>query len=498
MNQMLRKLPLIFTRRLALIFIIAFSAILRGWYWLYTGFAVDDAYIIGRVVRNLVEHGQFTINLGQRVSSSTSPLYTLMVALLTFMGIEPISAEKWLGLFASVVTCVILFLFLERYFSTWVGLAGSLIYACLPPVIAYSVIGMETPLYTLACALALERMIHQHSKTAIFFGTLAAIVRIDGILVLAVVLLGSVWQIYRKRPWMATLAQLVRDSWPIYTLLPFQFVLHWLYFGTFLPHSVAAKAVAYAIYPAKNIVRYLDRMLFSQSGSLVIYFLAMVGIAWAIHRCRRALFLVVWYVVYYLFFMLRAPLFDWYLQPPVFVLCLLAACGLFYAIERVLEFVRQPRWIAPAQLVAGLGLAIILLIALLPYARSRQTAQRYNDQVLIGVGQWLAQNTPQDAVIFTETLGYIGYYTPNPLVDWPGLADASVPGAIQSAGAAGNRVMAYDVVVSQFHPDYLAIRDGEYQSLAPALQQIYPVCVHFAGPQPADMGFVIASSQCQK
>src|SRR5207248_1078532 len=85
-------------------------------------------------------------------------------------------------------------------------------------------------------------------------------------------------------------------------------------------------------------------------------------------------------------------------------------------------------------------------------AGRRWAVQSYEETVRKPIGLWLARNTPPDAVISMEPIGYIGYYSHRKILDEVGLVS---PGVIKfnrhGAGWFAGMVKAY-------HPDYIVER----------------------------------------
>lgn len=189
------------------VFVFSLSMLVRVIFWGITKWAIEDGMIIARMVKNLVEYGEFSFNLGQRVSSSTSPIFGLLSAAIATTGVAPLASAKILGAITSSITAVLIYKILYEFpadkttkNNQWLvitSIAGSMIYLLLPPVIAYSVSGLETAFYALLCAVSLERLMHLEENTArmtsIWFATFAAIFRPDGLITLGFVGMVLLW-----------------------------------------------------------------------------------------------------------------------------------------------------------------------------------------------------------------------------------------------------------------------------------------------------------------
>jgi hypothetical protein len=443
--------------------------------------------IVGRVVRNFATHGILSFNTGERVSSVTSPVFALLTGLVASAGVDPLIAAKLLGVAASVITCVLFFSVLRSMLGSYVALAAGAVFTLLPPTIAYAICGLETALYTLVCCLALERLWRRRYRQAFIVAAFSTLVRPDGALVFLVVGLVALWH-HRSHP-----LGILEAALPGILLIAVGLGLHRFYYGTLFPVTVTAKALAYGIDPVRNAEKYLHRMFLAQPGGIPIYGLAIAGIAYAAQRQRSLLVFAAWYAVYHLVFMLRAPLFDWYLQPPLPVLGLFSGLGLVELVHLLTGLLRRPRLLPVAQVAAGSIAIAALSISLVPYAKGRIALQRYEENVRGAAGRWIAANTSLRDTVFTEALGFIGFYNANPFIDWPGLVSPRAVGIISTA-AHKDRLSGYRAVIDRLHPTCLVLREEEWQDLAGFLSSGYTIRATFPSRGGARPGYVIATA----
>lgn len=104
----------------------------------------------------------------------------------------------------------------------------------------------------------------------------------------------------------------------------------------------------------------------------------------------------------------------------------------------------------------------------------------------MGAGHWLAENVNPNDLVFTETLGYIGYYAPNRFVDWPGLSNPEVPRLLELTHTALDRLAGYRVIIEVYRPSYLVLRENEWEALQNELQAEYQLCQEFIAPEGGD------------
>jgi hypothetical protein len=460
------------------------AALVRIAFWSYTDWTIEDGMIVGRIARNFARSGVLSFNTGEVVSSATSPLFALMAGVLVKAGLDPISAVRVLGLLAGIATAYIFYASACAYLPQRFALLTSLSYTLLPTTVAYNLCGLETPLYTLACMAALFTSMRRRHRTALLYGALALVFRPDGLVVLGVVLAVAMFEAvgYRQRVLWAMPAALV---------LCINFGVHYAAFGEIIPHTMIAKSGAYHIHVVNNVARYLWQMLFSQPAGLALYALASAGLPVAIRVNKRTGLLIIWYVLYHLAFMLRAPLFDWYLQPPTFVVVFFAG----FAIWKVVVFLTSRpilhgnRWAPLLWPTCLLGLILLAgFAANVRYMGGKLINREYERNVREAAGRWLNQNAKADDLVFTESLGYIGYYNNNPLVDWPGLVSADIPGLIKGL----DRMEAYERIIDVKKPEYLVLRNAEWGQLSEKFSPSYEIVGAFPSTEPSSSGYLIA------
>src|SRR5688500_11031904 len=79
--------------------VLALAAVAAGGAFVaaYWGFTADDAYIAARYAENLVNHGELSFNLGEKINALTSPGYVVLQALMYAAGAPIVPATKVAG-----------------------------------------------------------------------------------------------------------------------------------------------------------------------------------------------------------------------------------------------------------------------------------------------------------------------------------------------------------------------------------------------------------------
>lgn len=140
---------------------------------------------------------------------------------------------------------------------------------------------------------------------------------------------------------------------------------------------------------------------------------------------------------------------PWYLVPPLWCISVLVAIGVV-ELPRLLPFpvLRARRWRMASYAVP----AVALLAVHLAQADRRELAYRaweqgYEDGLRRRLGEWLRANTPEDATVAMEAIGYQGYYSKRRIIDLGGLVS---PGVVSISRRSSGSAATFHAVVS-FH-----------------------------------------------
>ena len=119
-------------------------------------FAMDDAWIHAAVAQNWLEGKGWGIVPNRTLSVSTSPTWTLSVALAALFSSDMIYAVLGISFIYMAITCVLLYLLIARLSGVGLfGVLGVLLFLLNPIVIWGMAAGMELPLVLLALLLVL-------------------------------------------------------------------------------------------------------------------------------------------------------------------------------------------------------------------------------------------------------------------------------------------------------------------------------------------------------
>ena len=419
-----------------------FRAIITSkWFWmllsttligiyLFSGFsnwAYDDPFITYRYAENLRKGLGFVYNPGEKFLSTTTPLFTLILALSGYVWPDLPQVANLLG----VITLVLGSIFLWDLGHTWktpiVGWAGLLLYPTFPLVV--ETLGSETPLYLAFCIGAFAYYARRRYPLAGIFIALAILTRPDGLLVPVILGFDYVLRVKRTSSWKVVVIFLV----PVLLW----FVFAWLYFGDPLPVTLDVKqnqgtmAISQKFAPGIiTILQYYVIRWFYWIEVLV----AVIGLFYLGWKARQWLFFLTWPVFYFVAYtFLGVSRYFWYYTPLVTGFVVLVGLGIA-AMSRWVQVVYEKE--SDNNILNGekgtgdgerfnLRLAGFLILFLFVFQIydlwNLVSSPDFRHGIYRAAGEWLLVNTSPEDKVGAMEVGIIGYYAQRPMVDFAGL-----------------------------------------------------------------------------
>ena len=425
---------------------------------LFSNRVYDDPFITYRYAVNLAKGEGFVYNPGEHTLSTTTPLFTLFLACIAWLGTTITQLPLIANLTGAVslgITGLLLWKLGLIFKSSWVGWTGLMLYPIFP--LAVLTIGSETPLYIALCLGAMLLYFQQHYTGTAIIAALAVLTRPDGILI-PLLLAGHYLILVRKPiPWRAIMSFiLITGSWALFA---------WYYFGSPLPVTLLAKQQQVNIAASENFASGLFTILgwFNQWPYWLALALALIGSLYLIKRKHSWLMVIVWTILYFTgYSLLGVSRYFWYYAPLVPGFLVLVGSGIAWMASRFQQEANseQPR-------KPGLALLPVLLIIFLVAVQAKNLWEMHElpDQrsgLYRQVGQWLAENTPPDVSVSTLETGIIGYYAQRRMVDFAGLL---YPDVAESMTVGSTYEDAALYVNQRYNPDILVIQQGLFPHL---------------------------------
>jgi hypothetical protein len=402
---------------------IAIGIALRVAIYLASGWTIMDGLISFRFAEQFASGNGLVFNAGERVSGNTSLLYTFVLGVAGWLGASIPLVSRAIGIAADVAAALAIRHAVGAHAaqsSPGLRSAIPLVLFLLPLTFPYAVSGMETSLYLLLIVLLIDRSLHPVDWKYCAVIGLLMFCRPDGVVPIAAsMLFRTLWE--RRLPWTAIGATLV--------LGVSYLALNFAYYGSVVPNTLLAKAVAYHSTVAENFGYISGRFLGSQ---LLLAMLLAVQAGTLILLRRSALTVLSSFVsASLLAFLLLSPhLRSWYVVPFLFVSTLVVSLGLAKLYD---VWLSRRRFV----LEASVALYALAASAATPWLIDTfREIRRAEQATRIDVGEWLRANTPQDARVFVTALE-VGYYSKRYTLDVPGLVTPAVWQILQREPGAG-------------------------------------------------------------
>ena len=429
---------------------------------------IDDSFITYRYARNLLQGSGFTYNPGERVLGTTTPLYTLLMASLALPtgGTQAPFAtlSMCVNALADGFTCLLLWR-LGGYLGTrFAGPGAALVWAIAPFSVTFAIGGLETSLYVLLLVGTVTAHLEQRRTLAAGLGALSLLTRPDALILLGPLALDRLLQALPRFGWGQThgstptapanspirLTELLAFCLPVLGWIVFAS----LYFGSPLPHSIAAKSLAYRQPPEASLVRLIQHYAtpFMEDNTfggrwimvgMVLYpFLYMVGALRAWRADRHTWVFAAYPWLYLIVFAAANPLiFRWYLTPPLPAWFLFSLAGLetlLFSLAAALKRKDSQAALAPpGRLARATALVLVVLTPTLlslsewtlhpDHGANRPAPDMAFIQVELLYRQTAELLAPKlraagpDAVLAAGDVGVLGFYTGARILDTVGL-----------------------------------------------------------------------------
>ncbi|MCS6871851.1 MAG: hypothetical protein NZ571_10385 [Anaerolineae bacterium] len=411
------------------------------------GFPLDDAWIHQTYGRNLAQTGTWSFVAGMPSGGSTSPLYTLLLALGYGLNMPYVWWSALLGAAALALTAMFGARLAERLFNGvrnvgwWTGVA-----LCLTWHLLWSAVsGMETALFAalviIACEAASRQLQTDLSARARLLGGVALGVvcaaliaaRPEGMLLagmIGVTLLPALSHDRRNAAaWL--IGVLVSSS---LCLVPY-FLLNLSVSGSLLPNTFSAKQAQFAPLLARGfLVNFLEMLTPLLAGAQIALSAgALFGAAWLWRRhepIQRAFVFVplIWSLALIVLYALRLPAnyqHGRYVIPalPTFIV---VGVGGTVIISQTFAAQRRKRLarLATRSLVT-LCFVLFPLFALVGASVFAEDVQMINTE-MVAAAHWLRENVPPEELLAVHDIGAVGFFANRPILDVAGLVTPEV------------------------------------------------------------------------
>lgn len=400
---------------------------------------IDDAYITYRISGNIHSGNGFVYNAGERLQSSTAPLYALLLAGLRWRGGDLVQISFLLNALSGMAAAGLLFAIAKKATgNSLAAFCASFLFAICPGSVIYSASGMETSFFEMAAIAACAAFLFRKDWLATLLAGILPLIRPEGLLISMLVGVGLI-VVKRKRVWVhGMVALLPLVAWAAWA---------WWYFGSFIPHSVSEKqrfftdprfAVGYLGFLRQWVYHYysllwgqpieMDCIRNTKYGVMILASLPpFMGYLYQIRTSFRSMPRLLPFALapglYALACIIgRAGLpFPWYFMPTNGLFIAATACGTFVLARDVWDWIGNGQKWVPSAAVA-LGAAVVVVghginrYEFLPHpwpAALDRHVPPHREPVYEDVGRWLRdRGGAEDEIVLCAEVGAVGYFCP--------------------------------------------------------------------------------------
>lgn len=424
--------------------------------------ASDDAFISFQYARNLARGAGLVFNPGERVWGFTSPLQTVLLGALTWLGAETVRAAFICGLAWVATAAVLLYRLSAEVLPRALALCAGLYFLLVPSM--HGLYEMESALLValqLGCVIAATT---QRARLANLLGGLSCLARPDSLLLVLPVLLSAR---DTRRPRNLALFAAVGLAWEAFAFS---------YYGELLPNSLRAKQglSPFGAFVANAATYVTNSTLFAafgpSSSTPMVGRIALVllnGTLLLRADLRRrpavlyALVVYPWLLVGAYGIIGSALGHNWELYSARFFLQAGATIGLLgLARQAAGRWPVRPAWRAPAAaaLVAlTLACGVPQTVARVRELRSRSTSHwlgaRYD--AYRRLAEWMEAHAAPGASVAVSEVGTLAYFSEVRIVDVSGIVTRGY--AVDDRGDVGR-------FLQRFAPRY-AVVPGDHPTL---------------------------------
>ena len=404
-------------RGIFLLLLVVLASLLRTAVVTYTS---DDAYISFTYARNFARGEGLRFNPEEQVYGFTNPIWTILISLP--FGLlsqnQAVLAIKLLALGFSIATILLLYYVTlkETQHNEAIARLFALLWAIEPWDVAEAMNGLETPLLCFTL-LAVFHLARQKKWTWVGWGMGVAILTRPESFLLFVLMFA--WLVVSKKQSGRWLFGYVAAFTTV--ILPW-YAYAYLTYHSLLPNSFFEKANL-GLTSARHL---LTQLAFAGTNYALPY--VAIAITFWQTRCRKrtgcdlAIPFLAWSVIITTYYVL-IPSFIRYFVAPSLLSLVCWAQPLQALFERTSnQEARKGELLSRLLVILALGFLLIrggLGSAANLYFYNLK-AQGFHD-LHVYTAQWIAQNTPSDAVVAAHDVGALGFYANRLILDTTGL-----------------------------------------------------------------------------
>ncbi|MBF0550236.1 MAG: hypothetical protein HQK60_06850 [Deltaproteobacteria bacterium] len=417
---------------------LTFAICLVATYW-FRNFTLDDALIYHRYIQNALEGKGLVYNQGEKFNGLTSPLYSYITLLISWLVNDVTRSQVWLSGACLFATCLVL----ARLFRQNVIVAMTLPLLVATSRYFYTTFGLETTWFLFLTVLAIQQ--YEKNKYGLLGVVCSCLLLTRGESVFLVLVL-TARHFLERRPFPRIRLFIIPGL-----ILAAHYTFTYWYYGKLLPSTLAAKVYQgksglWGDWPCFMHVAYLGEWVFDNCSILMVGVIgiSLVGLVSGI-RNRTLVTLLVFTLAWTGFYIcLNIPNYHWYYSVNFLLLYTGVAFGLDFFWRLFSPAARKIGF--PIHQV-GLGLMIVLLVGaqfLMIYTHGGRHGGVWHYMV---IGRWIEQRTAVNSSVACVEIGHIGWYSKRKIIDILGLVNP------HNARLIGERKFGH--WLKYYRPDYI-------------------------------------------
>lgn len=400
----------------------------------------DDGAFFLRYAENMLK-GEFWVwNLGEPpVWGASAPLFPLVVAIPMALGVSPEAAIIGVSLALASVSLAAVTLMLGERFGFITGCAFLVLAALDTGMMYFSGAGLETPLTIALLAFAMWTLLYQ--PLAWVIGVAAGLLMVHKLDLVPVggLLLLAHWIQSKQFPLHAIIvAVAIALAW---------YGFAWMYFGAPVPNSFLTKSLHQNDHPKSINWTWFGGFVFWVG----IHKWLMGFSAFALWRGIRPLVPLIvllggMLVVHLIAYTIKYPFepYNWYAMPASFALLVAAAIGVGKLAICAKQRFPKMQWVAGIAAIGILGVVFFTTISSeVKGTSNNKMFASHQEFDRAEAGRWVAENTPEDFVIYTMW-GNPAYYSQRKVLD----------------GSFLNRSFEKENLVKKYRPEILILQNN--------------------------------------
>ncbi len=412
----------------------------------------DDTFITLRFARNIAEGAGYAFNPGEPVYGASSPLYTFLLSIFALIVPKetlPVVALSW-----SIASIVLAAIVIWKWFpfnivGRFIAVIGVLGY---PRLVYSSISGMEECFILLLICISFAACVRKWEILAAISLGLLLVAKLDTGVWCACLLIAYGLQRKRIPVRAALIAACILVPWLLYAQLTF---------GSLIPHTIAAKQVAFP-YNNSGLADILFALLPQgmqnvTNSAMLGLVLVIVIISTIVFGIRRKNFLILAFPLYCIVYSL--VLLASHTSPTLWSRWVVPLWGcLILSGGYVAGIVSERFSIRSSAMRIALPFVLAGCLFVLPFLRSRAAneSKPYRE-----VAFHLQQNAKPDESIMLEPIGLIGFESDLYVHDFVGLVTPGVTTARRESGLSNRWYVRYLQIHS---PTYVLLRVFEFQT----------------------------------